>query len=273
MAKPKTDRLFLQSLARGLKVLESFTPERPRITLTELAEVTGLSLAAVQRCTHTLVSLGYLHRGEHKEFSLGPKVLSLGYSSLQGSELRRLAESQLKRLSRRLGCTVNLAVLDGPDVLILYRHEVQRFFKFDVQPGTKLPCHCTAMGKVLLAALEDTALKQILAGVKLQRLTPHTITRREQLLRELKEVRRRGMAESDREATPALYSLAVPLLNHEERVVAAINVSVLKAEESSSLPRGLMSSLVAEGRKLSEFLGYQGDYPRITVGPPRLGGI
>ena len=273
MTKKPTDRQFLQSLSRGLTVLEGFTPERPRLTLTEMAQVTGLNLAFLQRCTHTLVTLGYLRKDDRKQYSLGPRVLSLGYSCLQGSELRRMAESQLRAFSQRIGYTVNLGVLDGSDVLVLFRHELQRFFKIDVQPGSKLPCYCTAMGKLLIAALDNESRDQALAGVKLQRLTPQTITRRSELFKALAKIRKDGFAESDREATPALYSIAVPLLNYDRRVVAAINVSILRGESAEGIPPGLREDLAEEGRKLSALLGYQGDYPLITVGPPSKGGI
>lgn len=273
MADPAVDRQFLQSLSRGLTVLEGFTPERSLLTLTEMSQVTGFNLAFLQRCTHTLVSLGYLRKNDHKQYSLGPRVLSLGYSCLQGSELRRMAESQLHAFSQRIGYTVNLGVLDGSHVLVLYRHELHRFFKFDVQPGTKLPCYCTAMGKLLLASLDAESLDQVLGGVNLQRLTPHTITRRSDLNKALVTIRKRGYAESDREAVSALYSIAAPLINYDNQVVAAINVSILKDGDDNSFPAGLRDNLIAEGRKLSSLLGYQGDYPLITVGPPSQGGI
>jgi IclR family pca regulon transcriptional regulator len=273
MTKQAIDRQFLQSLSRGLTVLEGFTPERPRLTLTEMANVTGLNLAFLQRCTHTLVSLGYLRKNQRKQYSLGPRVLSLGYSCLQGSELRRMAESQLRAFSQRIGFTVNLGVLDGSDVLVLYRHELQRFFNFDVQPGTKLPCYCTAMGKLLLAALDNDSLNQVLAGVKLERLTSSTITRRSELVKQLANVREQGFAESDREATPALYSIAAPLINYSDQVVAAINVSIMKGHDTEDVPRDLHEDLIEEGRKLSALLGYQDIYPRIVAGPPSKGGI
>lgn len=267
------DRQFLQSLSRGLTVLEGFTPDRPRLTLTEMAQVSGMNLAFLQRCTHTLVSLGYLRKNQRKQYSLGPRVLSLGYSCLQGSELRRMADSQLRAFSQRIGFTVNLGVLDGSNVLVLYRHELQRFFKFDVQPGTKLPCYCTAMGKLLLAALDQESLNQVLEHVKLQRLTSSTITRRADLLKQLGKIREQGIAESDREATPALYSIAAPLINFNNQVVAAVNVSILKGDDGDDVPSNLYGDLIEEGRKLSHLLGYQGEYPKIFMGPPSEGGI
>ena len=121
MATPEQHPLFIKSLARGLSVLEAFSSQRFRLTLTELAQATGLSLAAVQRCTHTLLALGYLQRGERKEYSLGARVLSLGYSCLQGSELRKMARSHLRRFSEEIRATVNLSVLDDHSIFYLAR--------------------------------------------------------------------------------------------------------------------------------------------------------
>lgn len=268
---PEADRLFVQSLARGLKVLEAFTPDRDQLTLTELARLTGLGMAAVQRYTHTLTCLGYLSRGRHKEFRLGPGVLSLGYSSLRGSELRKLAEAQLGHFSREVGFSVNLGVLQGRDVLILYRHEMARFFKFDLQAGSRLPAHCSAMGKLLLAALPPGELRKRLVGAELEPVTPLTITSRRLLEQDLAEIRAQGWAASDGEASLALYSLAVPVLNAEAQVVAALNLSLPRLEEDDKRRRRMLERLLKEGRRFSERLGYRGDYPQIptaTAGDP-----
>ncbi|MEW5912777.1 MAG: IclR family transcriptional regulator C-terminal domain-containing protein [Thermodesulfobacteriota bacterium] len=263
MPSPELHPLFIKSLARGLSVLEAFSSQRPSLTLTELAQVSGLNLAAVQRCVHTLLALGYLQRGERKEYSLGARVLTLGYSCLQGSELRKMAESHLRRFSEQIKATVNLSVLDDTEVLVLFRNEVQRFFKFDLQPGSKLPSYCTSMGKVLLAALPETELRSRVARIKLERMTPYTITDPRKLLRELLRVRRQGMAESDKEASLALYSLAVPLLDHRRKVVAAVNISLPLIQDGRQARTRLSRLLVEQGRNLSSLLGYEGPYPLI----------
>ena len=96
MTSMRTPKHFIQSLARGLTVLQAFSAERPRLGLQQLAQVTGFNKTAVQRLTDTLMSLGFLGRNEYKEFYLEPKVLSLGFAYLNGSELRQLAETHLK---------------------------------------------------------------------------------------------------------------------------------------------------------------------------------
>ncbi len=246
-------------------MLEAFSARRPRLTLTELAEATGLNLAAVQRCTHTLQALGYLQRGEHKEFSLGIRVLSLGYSCLQGSELRKMAEEHLQRFAEQTEATVSLSVLDGNNVLLLYRNEMQSVFKLNLQPGSKLPTYCTSMGKVLLATLPDAELKRRIGRMRLQPITPYTITDPDQLFKEVLAVRERGVGESDQEAPLALYSVAVPLLDQSQQVVAAVNVSLAVGEDGKQSKRQLQQGLVEQGRHLSSLLGYEGPYPRITV--------
>lgn len=265
MTSQESHPLFIKSLARGLSVLEAFSSHRPRLTLTELAEATGLNLAAVQRCTHTLLAQGYLQRGEHKEFALGIRVLALGYSCLQGSELRKMAEEHLQRYARKVGATVSLSVLDDTKVLLLYRNEMQSVFKLNLQPGSKLPTYCTSMGKVLLATLPDKELKARIGRIKLQPITPYTITDPDDLFKEVLAVRERGLGESDQEAPLALYSVAAPLLDQNQQVVAAVNVSLAMGEDGKQSKEQLQQGLVEQGRHLSSLLGYQGPYPRITV--------
>lgn len=257
---------FVQSLARGLTVLQAFSAERPRLTLTELGQATGMNKAAVQRLTDTLISLGFLGRNRYKEYYLGPKVLSLGYAYLQGSDLREMASQQLHDFSQRTGNTVNLCVLDDTEVLVVYRREVRSFFKFDVQAGSRLPAYCTSMGKVLLAALPDPELRARLKRIKLAPLTPYTITDRDKLWRELMQVREQGWALGDREASLALYSLAVPLISQRGRVKATMNVSVFAEQADPPLIERLRTELFAQGRRLSEMMGYHGPYPVLPVG-------
>ena len=264
----ESERMFIKSLGKGMRLLEAFTIQRPRLTLTELAEETGMNRATVQRLTYTLLSLEYLDRDEYKRYHLAPKVLALGQAFSGGSDLCRLAGPSLERLSRRLGCSVNLSVLDGEEVVILFRREVGRFLKYDLRAGSRLPAYCTSMGKLLLAALPDRELRPLVRGLRLERLTAHTITSRKALWEVLMGVRQRGMAASDREASLDLCSRAMPLLERDGSVAASVSVS-FSAEESGANRKNMEQGLLDVGRRLSSLMGYQGPYP--VVGPP-LGG-
>lgn len=256
---------FIQSLARGLKVLQAFSAEQPALTLTGIAKKTGLNHAAVQRYTDTLLALGFLKRNRHREFLLGPKVLSLGFAFLGGNQLRKLAEVYISECSERLNKTMNLALLEGGEVFFIYRREAQRFLSFDLHAGSKLPAHCTATGKVLLAALADARLEEVIRGIKFERITSHTIVDPEKLWEDLMLTRRRGYSVCDRELYLDLYSLGVPLLNGQGRVVAAVNLSLSAERSDQALRRQMLEELVSLGRTLSAALGYERDYPLIPV--------
>ena len=255
---------YVQSLDRGLKVLQAFTAERQLLSLSEIARITGLNVTATQRFTDTLLQLGFLLRNRHREFMLGPKVLNLGFAFLNGSQLKKLAETYIAEFSKTHGCTVNLAVLDGDAVVFLYRHETKRFLKYDLQAGSRLPSYCTSTGKVLLAALSDPVLDKTLQGMNMESHTRHTITDPESLYDDLMETRKRGYSICDREMSLALFSLAVPLINQEANVIAAVNIS-LPVDEKKSKKQMAVEQLIALGRTLSEALGYEGPYPVIPV--------
>ena len=257
---------FIRSLARGLSVLQAFSSERTRLTLTQLSNITGMNRTAVQRFTDTLVHLGFLGKNRHKEFFLGAKVVALGFAYLQGSELIRLAASSLKEFSVRVGRTVNMAVLDDVEVVFLYRNEVRKFLKYDLRAGSRLPSHCTASGKVLLASLDDKELKARLERMKLERITRWTITEKDAFLEDIDKTRSRGIAICDREFSSNLYSIGVPLLNQEKKIVAAVNLSRNSDELEVNSSEEDIQAIVDQGREISEFMGYEGEYPVIRAG-------
>ena len=248
---------YVQSLARGLNVLQAFTADRPALSLSQIARITGMNPTATQRFTDTLLQLGFLLRNRHREFMLGPKVLSLGFAFLNGSQLKKLAETYIAEFSATHGCTANLAVLDGDAIVFLYRHEAQRFLKYDLQAGSRLPSHCTASGKVLLSALPDRVLENTLQAMKMEAVTRYTLTDPETLRRDLLETRQNGFSVSDREMSLALFSLAVPILNQENQVIAAVNMS-LPADEKKPGKELARDQLISLGKTLSAALGYEG---------------
>ncbi len=245
-------------------ILQAFTAERPSLKLTEIARITHMNATAAQRFTDTLLQLGFLHRSPQRDFMLGPKVLTLGLAFLNGSHLKRLAEIHIAEFAEKYRYTVNMGVLDGDEVVFLYRHEARRFLKYDLKAGSRLPSHCTATGKVLLAALPDKRLKGLLEHMNMEALTRYTITTPEGLRDHLIKTRRRGHSVSDREMSLALYAVGVPVLSQERQVVAAVNVS-LSADAPQPKRAKALAELIALGRTLSQSMGYEGQYPLIPV--------
>ena len=261
----RKQRHFVQSLARGLSVLCAFSAENPNLTLTQITERTGLNVVTVQRYTDTLLELGFLKRNRHREFFLGPEVLSLGFAFVNGNQLRKIAEEYINEFSERVGRTVNMAMLDGNEIIFLYRKEVHRFLSYDLHAGSKLPSHCTGSGKALLAALDDDSLRERIRSMDLYRVTPHTITDEKQLWDDLMLTRKRGYSISKREWILDLYSIGMPIINQKGRVEAAVNLSLSMEEAKGKLLKEMLEQLIDLGRNLSLAMGYSKEYPLIPT--------
>ena len=254
---------FVQALERGFKVLHAFSGEQPLLTLTQVASISGMSTPTAQRITDTLLALGYLKRNNAKQFFLGPKVLTLGFHFLNGSQLTILAQRLINEFAERYNMTVNLTVLEGGEVIYLARNEARRFLKLDIQPGYRLPAHCAAMGKVMIAALPEPEMDEVIAGLSFERLTPHTVVDPVEFKKDVLRVREQGYAFCDRELSLEVASVAFPVLEYEGRVVAAVNVSIPAEKAQGAYLEEAEQRIKNLGRDLSESLGYQGEYPII----------
>ncbi|TXC99837.1 IclR family transcriptional regulator [Streptomyces sp. ISID311] len=222
---------FSQSLERGLLILSSFSENRPVLGISDLGRAVGLNRSTTYRYVATLAKLGYLQQDPNsRKYSLGPRVVDLGFAAINSMEITRVAGPLLQALSDETGYTVSMAVLDGPDVVYVDRRRSGRAGSFamglQLHVGSRLPAYCTSMGKVLLAYQEPAALRDLVDRTDLARRGPKTITVREQLLVALNRVRRTGFALNDEELAPGLRSLAAPVRDRSGVVVAAVNIAV-----------------------------------------------
>lgn len=215
---------FVQSLDRGLAVIRAFDKERRSLTLSDVARETGLSRASARRFLHTLVELGYV-ASDGREFTLRPALLDLGYAYLSSLTLPEIALPHLQELSRRVGESSSVAVLDGPDIVYVARVATHRIMSAAIRVGTRFPAYATSMGRAVLAHADPGAVDAYLAATTLTALTSRTITRPRELRAELKQVRDQGWALVDQELEEGLRSVAAPLRDGTGRVVAAVNVS------------------------------------------------
>lgn len=248
------DRDLVQSLAKGLAVIEAFSAETPAMTLSEVARRTGISPGSAQRILRTLVSLGYVGV-EDGRFSLKPRTLQLGYAYLAALPLASIAQPMLSALMRATDETCSLALLDGSDVVYVARAPARRLRRDYMAVGTRLPAHATSVGKVLLAALPPPALEALLAQETAQRLTPNTLTEREALRAAIRLAGEQGYAVNDQEAIMGLRSLGVPVTS-DGRVVAAMGLSVEVSRVSrDDLEGRLLPSLREMAAALSAAIG------------------
>lgn len=225
-----SDGAYSQSLERGLSVLSSFKSARPLLGVSELAREIGLSRSTTYRYVATLAALGYLEQDHQtRRYRLGPRVLDLGFSAINSMELREISVPHLQRLSDETGHTVNMAILDGADIVYVERCRSsrlgQREIDLNLHVGSRLPAYCTSLGKVLLAYLSREECEAALDGMELTQRGPNTLTKRSDLLAELDQVRLRGLAVNNEELAFGLRSIAAPVRGHSGRAAAAINLA------------------------------------------------
>ena len=261
--RPQRERGFSQSLERGLALLSAFTSTRPLIGVSDLAREVGLSRSSAHRYIATLAALGYLEQDRPtRKYRLGPRVLDLGFSAINSMELRQIALPDLQKLSDATGHTVNMAVLDGLDIVYVERCRSasigQREIDLNLHVGSRLPAYCTSMGKVLLAGLSQEELDRRLEAMELSRRGPNTIVGVKALVAELGRVREDGLAVNNEELAYGLRSIAAPVHGHDGNVVAAINLAVHRSLVSmQDLVARLGPQLRATAREISVRSGYR----------------
>ncbi|MEH0166215.1 IclR family transcriptional regulator C-terminal domain-containing protein [Paucibacter sp. JuS9] len=218
-------RDLVAGLEKGLAVIEAFDQERPRLTISEVAARTGLTRAAARRYLLTLTHLGFVSQ-DRKMFALTPRVLRLGQSYMHSARLPRIVEPELHKLAYALKEASSAGVLDGNDVICISAASAGRVVSPTLQPGARVPAHCSGIGRVLLAALPQAEVDAWIAKQDFKPLTAHTIVHPERLRIEIARARSLGYAVIDQELELGLRTLAVPLKNYRGDVVAAMTLCV-----------------------------------------------
>jgi len=214
---------FVESLDRGLRLLQVFGDRAAPMTLSEIATAAGLPRATARRILFTLQHGGYVS-SDGKLFALTPHVLTLAGAYLRANQVVAVLQPVLDRIAVAAQEISSLAVLDGDDVVFIARGSPTRIFSGGVEIGYRLPSFCTAVGRAMLGRLDDAELKTKLASMKRAALTPQTITDPKRLLAAIKADRSRGYCLVDREAEPHFRSIAVPVRRCDGAIVAAINI-------------------------------------------------
>lgn len=249
-----TDPSFMTSLARGLAVIRAFSDSRRSLTIAQISQKTGIPRAAVRRCLHTLKQLGYAD-SDVNNFSLRPKILTLGYSYLSSTPLTVSAQPYLNNISRTLGESCSLAVLDDNEVLYVARSATSRVMSVALNTGSRLPAYCTSLGRAMLAHLPDEQLKAYFEKVKLRALTDKTVVSQKRLRDILAGVREQGYAVIDEELEVGLRSIAVPVRGASGNVLAALNVGAQAARVSvAQMEEEILPVLLRGAQDLSVLL-------------------
>ena len=218
------DRDFVASLEKGLLVIEAFDASRPRLTLSDVAKLTGITRAAARRYLLTLTRLNYADF-DGRYFSLTPRILRLGFAYLSSASLPARLQPFLERISEETGESSSAAVLEGDDIMYVARSATRRIMSISLGVGSRLPAHCTSLGRAILAHQPDAVIEDYLGRVRLEARTPRTVTDKDRLRAVLRETRAQGYAIVNEELEIGLRSIAVPLIQTSGQASVALNVS------------------------------------------------
>jgi IclR family pca regulon transcriptional regulator len=246
-------RHTIKSLLKGLSVLQTFADKRSALSLTEIAELNGISMATAHRYAATLTKSAYLSQDpDSKKYKLTFKVLDLGFAFLAATGLRNRVLPHMIEMTGLLDVTSQCAILEGSEIVYIERVRSRDVVNLDVSIGSRLPAYCTSMGKAILAFTDEKRRKAIVRDMDLEQITPYTITDKEALLKELKETRKRGYAINNEELSIGLQTLAAPIFNNGT-VEGAIGFSIpsFRIEEGSDFRDTLASNLLVVSKKVS----------------------
>ncbi|WP_214366157.1 IclR family transcriptional regulator C-terminal domain-containing protein [Pseudonocardia sp. H11422] len=244
----------MAGLAKGLAVIEAFGETSSQLTVAEAARLTDVTRAAARRCLLTLTELGYLtHDGKY--FRPTPRMLRLGGAYLDTATLPALAQPHLVAARDALAESVSLAVWQDGWSVFVARAEAERIVSTGVRVGARLPGHCSATGRVLLAGLPDEAVAGFLARGRPQRRTAKTLVDPAEITRAVETARADGFAISDEELELGMRAMAVPVLDTRGRTVAAMSVSASSARITvEEMRRDFLPVLVDHATRLGRML-------------------
>jgi len=253
-------RYSVHSLELGLRILESFERDAiDEMSLSEMARRVGVSRSSAFRLVHTLQRLGYLEREEEtKNYRLGARVMSLGYSFLASKDIAELARPGLQRLRNATRCSTHLGILDGDQVIYIARFAAHKPVSAMIAVGARVPAHATTMGRIMLAHKPEAYIHEHFSGRPLAKFSDSTPASVDALLALLDADRRRGYVISHSSFEAGIASIAAPLFGAKGEVAGAINVSTPEnAIDVVEFDTSVCAALRAAARRISELSGYR----------------
>ncbi len=245
------DKEFMATLAKGLAVLGSFGKQRPTMTLSQAAQVAGLSRATARRVLRTLTTLGYVEQNG-REFSLSSGILKLGYAYLATQNWIEQATPLMRQLSEQFHESCSAAILQGTEIVYVARIPARRIMSVTLAVGTRLPAFYTSLGRVQLGFLDKDELWRRLKSLRLEPLTPSTIVDMQALFDRIEEDHAQGFSIVDEELERGLRSIAVPILDRSGQAVAGLNLSTHSTRTTrNELRERFLPSLRAVAEQIS----------------------
>ncbi len=216
---------FLEALARGLRIIQTFGQDRRQLSLSDIAKLVELPRASVRRTLHTLIHLGFAET-DGRMFRLTPKVLTLAGAYLLSNPISNILQPALERLSADINEACSAAVIDGDEVVMIAHASPPRVLQFGGQIGLRLPAVSSSLGRIQLASLDDAQLEAFMARSVPKPLTPHTVTNKDALRRAIRKARDDGFSLVDQEVEIGFRSISVALRRLDGKAIGALNVGI-----------------------------------------------
>jgi len=267
VVEKREDGDFVESLARGLKVIRAFSTSQLAFTVSDMATATDLARPTARRLLLTLEQLGYV-RSHNGLYMLTPQILDLGMSYINAQGMWDIARPHLESLVSRTKESSSMSQLDGSDIVYIARVSVPKIIGLSVQIGTRFPALATSMGHVLLSEMPTKQLDEVLATPSQSRVIPRVKPSRKELNVTLAEVRSRGWALSDERLSLGIRSIAAPVRDASGAIIAAVNVTVNAAETPLAKLRSSHLPLLLEtAQHITDDFVRMSDVPAIEVDP------
>lgn len=221
----------IEGLGKGLRVIEAFDDDHPRLTASEAGALAGITRTAARRHLLSLVHFGYAAT-DGKQFWLAPRVLRLGQSYLGAARLPRLVQPFIQRVSMASGETINASVLDGHEVVYVARSSAPRWVSIGYQVGVRVPAHAVTPGVVILATRSPEDIKAWIAAHDFASFTAHTVTDKARFHADVRAAHEQGYWATGQQLDPALRGLSVALLDRKGVCKGAIGCTAPSASYS-----------------------------------------
>lgn len=232
---------YVQSVEKAMNVLRAFDGVRKQLSLTQIAERSGMTVSAAQRFTSTLTALGYLNKSpQNKKFELAPRILDFTYRYLSGNELLARATPVLQQLTQETGEVCSMTVLDDTEIVFVARIISRNILNYaNLVVGARLPAYCTSSGRAMLATLPEKQLDDVLERSVLEKHTPHTLVDVASIKSELQKIRVSGFALIEDQYYLGDVSIGAAVLDAEGHAVGGISIALSRArwEQDMDLPR------------------------------------
>ncbi len=262
---------MIQSLQRGLSILEIIGKSGGGLSMAEVSRTIGLHPSTTYHLLRTLTALGYLKQGEAtRDYVIGSKLFQVAGSAWTEDQLIKISAPFLAEIVRQTGETSHLAIFEHDEVVVVDKVDGSSPVHVSERIGYPRPAHCTAIGKTLLAYLPEAELKTFLQKYELKAITPRSITSIPMLEQELKRVRDQGYAFDDEEFTQGIRCLAAPVRNFTGEVVASVGISGPVWRVSLDRVSQFTEAVKATAYRLSQQLGYAAKADGSGNRPPGL---